>query len=90
MHLGPIVGKHTETIRSFDQVARRARSPVQVVLYIALLAAAAYHGFYGLRGVLRELNLGRAGARVVGVLALVVGLSTFAYGAFVTIRSLSL
>jgi succinate dehydrogenase / fumarate reductase membrane anchor subunit len=46
----------------WDSVAERARSVFFTVTYVLLLGAALYHGFYGLRNILLELNPG-AGLR---------------------------
>ncbi len=83
MHLSPLVGVSLETTRSFAAVLDRARSGVQTWGYYLLLAAALYHGLYGLRGVILELPVGRAGARAVTVILALVGLIAFGYGAYV-------
>jgi succinate dehydrogenase hydrophobic anchor subunit len=62
----------------------RGRSLAQFVLYILLLAAGLYHGFYGLRGIIRELPLSPVLARAVDVSILIAGLLVFALGTYVT------
>lgn len=59
-------------------VAERAKSVFFTVTYILLLGAALYHGLYGFRNILFELNPG-AGLRTT----INVGLSTVGLGLFV-------
>jgi succinate dehydrogenase hydrophobic anchor subunit len=85
MHYAPVFyGMSVEEARSFEVMIERGRSIAQFVLYILLLAAGLYHGFYGLRGILRELPLTPVLSRVVDVGILVFGLLIFAVGTYVT------
>ncbi|RJP52632.1 MAG: hypothetical protein C4586_02640 [Anaerolineaceae bacterium] len=85
MHYAPVFyGISVEEARSFEVMIERGRSVAQFVLYILLLAAALYHGLYGLRGILRELPLTEALAKVVDVSIISLGLFIFAFGAYVT------
>ena len=85
MHYAPVFyGMSVEEARSFEVMIERGRSVAQFVLYILLLAAGLYHGFYGLRGVIRELPLTPALAKAVDVGILLVGLLVFALGTYVT------
>jgi succinate dehydrogenase hydrophobic anchor subunit len=85
MHYAPVFyGMSVEEARSFEVMIERGRSIAQFVLYILLLAAGLYHGFYGLRGILRELPLTPGLSRVVDVGILVFGLLIFALGTYVT------
>jgi succinate dehydrogenase hydrophobic anchor subunit len=85
MHYAPVFyGMSVEEARSFEVMIERGRSIAQFVLYILLLAAGLYHGFYGLRGILRELPLTPVLSRVVDVGILVFGLLIFALGTYVT------
>lgn len=85
MHYAPVFyGTSVEEARSFEVMIERGRSVAQFVLYILLLAAGLYHGFYGLRGILRELPLSPVLAKVVDVSILIVGLLVFALGTYVT------
>jgi succinate dehydrogenase hydrophobic anchor subunit len=85
MHYAPIFyGMSVEQARSFEAMIERGRSLAQFVVYILLLAAGLYHGFYGLRGILRELPLTPVLAKVVDVSILIIGLLVFALGAYVT------
>lgn len=85
MHYAPVFyGISVEEARSFEVMIERGRSVAQFVLYILLLAAALYHGLYGLRGIIRELPLTEALAKVVDVSIIGLGLFIFAFGAYVT------
>lgn len=85
MHYAPVFyGISVEEARSFEVMIERGRSVAQFVLYILLLAAALYHGLYGLRGILRELPLTKALAKAVDVSIISLGLFIFAFGAYVT------
>ena len=85
MHYAPVFyGMSVEEARSFEVMIERGRSLAQFVLYILLLAAGLYHGFYGLRGILRELPLTPALAKAVDVGILLVGLLVFGLGTYVT------
>jgi succinate dehydrogenase hydrophobic anchor subunit len=52
------------------------------VTYVLLLGAALFHGLYGLRNILFELNPGPVIKRSLTVLLLLVGLGLFGYGAW--------
>lgn len=85
MHYAPVFyGISVEEARSFEVMIERGRSVAQFVLYILLLAAALYHGLYGLRGILRELPLTSVLAKAVDVSIISLGLFIFAFGAYVT------
>ena len=85
MHYAPVFyGTSVEEARSFEVMIERGRSVAQLVLYVLLLAAGLYHGFYGLRGILRELPLSPVLAKAVDVSVLVIGLLVFALGTYVT------
>jgi succinate dehydrogenase/fumarate reductase cytochrome b subunit len=58
MHYAPVFyGMSVEKAREFGTMIERGKSITQFVLYILLLAAALYHGLYGLRGIIRELPM---------------------------------
>jgi succinate dehydrogenase hydrophobic anchor subunit len=85
MHYAPVFyGMSVEEARSFGVMIERGRSVAQFVLYILLLAAGLYHGFYGLRGIIRELPLTPALAKAVDVSILIAGLLVFGLGTYVT------
>ena len=68
-------------------VAWRMKSTFFAVTYIVLLGAALYHGLYGLRNILLELNPGAGLRKGIDVVTLVVGVALFAFGAWVAAAS---
>jgi succinate dehydrogenase/fumarate reductase cytochrome b subunit len=68
-------------------VAARAGSLFFTVTYVLLLGAALYHGFYGLRNILMELNPGAGLRRVVNVGLSLLGLALFAFGAWAALAA---
>ncbi|MCL4530411.1 MAG: hypothetical protein M1282_13485 [Chloroflexi bacterium] len=85
MHYAPVFyGMSVEKAREFGAMIERGKSVAQFVLYILLLAAALYHGLYGLRGIIRELPLTPTLAKAVDVSIIGLGLFIFAFGTYVT------
>lgn len=66
-------------------VFARSQQFLFMVTYILLLAAALYHGLYGLRTILFELTLSRALEKAVNLILTVSGLALFAYGAYAAV-----
>ena len=71
----------------WESVAARAGSLFFTVTYVLLLGAALYHGFYGLRNILLELNPGAGVRRVINVGLTVVGLGLFAFGTWAALAA---
>jgi succinate dehydrogenase / fumarate reductase membrane anchor subunit len=65
---------------SWDNVLARGKSAFFMVSYIVLLGAALFHGLYGLRNILCELNPAAGLKKAIGVVFLVGGLGLFGYG----------
>jgi len=89
MHLGGLMrflGAELGDVRAFAAVMERGRQLGQVVFYLLFLAAALYHGLYGVRSVLLEVTAPRA-LPLVTVLVALAGLVAFAYGAYVTVKT---
>lgn len=85
MHYAPVFyGVSVEEARNFETMIERGKSAAQLVLYILLLAAGLYHGLYGMRGIIRELPLTPALAKLVDWGILSFGLFIFGLGAYVT------
>ena len=85
MHYAPVFyGISVEQARSFQVMIERGRNITQFALYILLLAAALYHGLYGLRGIIRELPLTPTLAKAVDISIIGLGLFIFSFGAYVT------
>jgi succinate dehydrogenase hydrophobic anchor subunit len=72
---------------SWQNVAARARSLFFTVTYVVMLGAALYHGLFGLRGILLELNPGTGLRKAINVGLSTLGLALFAFGAWVAITA---
>lgn len=83
MHLGNLVRVFNpdpgEPI-AWPNVASRDGSAFFMVSYVILLAAALFHGFYGLRNIVFELNPGKAVKSAVSGLIVATGVILFAVG----------
>jgi len=88
MHLDAILGflgiGYANTT-SAATVFARSRQTFFMVTYIILLGAALYHGLYGFRNILLELNPGKLLKKLISVLLLLAGLALFAYGTYAAI-----
>ncbi|MGD1149215.1 MAG: hypothetical protein ABR961_14835 [Thermoanaerobaculaceae bacterium] len=71
-------------------VASRARSGFFMVTYVVLLGAALFHGLYGLRNILFELDPARWLKRTISGLLLFGGLGLFVIGTWAAIVARSL
>jgi succinate dehydrogenase / fumarate reductase membrane anchor subunit len=65
---------------AWANVAARAKSAFFLVSYVVLLGAALFHGFYGLRNIVFELNPGKPAKQAVNGLLVTAGLVLFAVG----------
>jgi succinate dehydrogenase/fumarate reductase cytochrome b subunit len=72
---------------SWGNVAARARSLFFTVTYVVMLGAALYHGLFGLRHILLELNPGAGLRKGINVALSMLGLALFAFGAWVAITA---
>jgi succinate dehydrogenase hydrophobic anchor subunit len=68
-------------------VVARGRSVFFAVTYIVLLGAALFHGLYGLRNILLELNPSAGLKKLVGAVLLIAGLGLFAFGTWAAVAS---
>jgi succinate dehydrogenase hydrophobic anchor subunit len=89
MHLNDVLQLADPDPVSWESVAGRAVEISQVLFYILFLGFALYHGLYGLRNVLLELNLSPGMTGFVNTLLLVVGLVLFAFGTWAAIAAKS-
>jgi succinate dehydrogenase hydrophobic anchor subunit len=71
----------------WDSVAGRAQSLFFTVTYVMLLGAALYHGFYGLRNILLELNPGPSLRRVIDGGFTILGLALFVLGTWAALAA---
>ena len=63
-------------------VTARGKSVFFLVNYVVLLGAALFHGLYGLRNILFELNPAAGLRKALNGLFVVAGLALFAFGAW--------
>lgn len=92
MHLDeivPLAGLNPAGEHPIDwaNVSARMKSAFFMVTYVMLLGAALFHGLYGVRNVLFELNPARGLQKAVSTVLLVVGLALFAIGTWAAIAS---
>jgi succinate dehydrogenase hydrophobic anchor subunit len=74
----------------WGNVVARAKSVGFAVSYVLLLGAALFHGLYGLRNILLELNPAAWLKRAIGIVLLLGGLGLFTYGTWAAIASFNL
>jgi succinate dehydrogenase hydrophobic anchor subunit len=90
MHLDAILGIFNPAGGhpvDWANVVARAKSVGFTASYVILLGVALFHGLYGLRNILFELNPAPWLRRVVGVVLLLGGLGLFAYGTWAALAS---
>lgn len=61
-------------------VVSRSKSAFFLVTYVLLLGTALFHGFYGLRNILFELNPGAGAKKALNGLLVAAGVALFAFG----------
>jgi len=71
----------------WSNVSARMKSAGLTVGYIVLLAAALFHGFYGLRNILYELVASDSGRRRIDVALSSIGLVLLAIGTWAAVAS---
>ena len=92
VHLSAVVGLFNPAGAdsvAWANVAFRSRNALFVVMYIIILAAALYHGFYGLRTILFEMGLKQPARRPLTVLLWVIGLILFGFGTYTAVAAKS-
>jgi succinate dehydrogenase/fumarate reductase cytochrome b subunit len=70
---------------SWQNMAARAKTLFFTVTYVVMLGAALFHGLFGLRGILLELNPGTGLRKSINVGLSTIGLALFAFGAWVAL-----
>jgi succinate dehydrogenase / fumarate reductase membrane anchor subunit len=93
MHLEAIVGIFNPDGGhpiEWGNVLARMKSAGFMVSYIVLLGAALFHGLYGLRNILFELNPGAGIKKALNLLFVVGGLALFVFGAWAAWQSFAL
>jgi Succinate dehydrogenase/Fumarate reductase transmembrane subunit. len=68
-------------------VVERMKSLFFALTYVILLGAALYHGFYGLRNIVFELNPGPRLRRMINVGLSLIGLALFLFGTWAALAS---
>jgi len=66
-------------------VFQRSKQLVFMTTYILLLGSALFHGLYGLRSMLFELDLSRTLEKAIGWVCALAGVCLFAYGSYAAI-----
>lgn len=90
MHLDSLMrlaGFGPREVLAFEVMRERALGAGQMVGYVVLLGAALYHGLYGLRNILSELNLRETADRFVSWALSIAGVLLFVYGAYAAIAA---
>ena len=90
MHLNAtlgLVGVGSDEPIAWENVAARAGSIFFTVTYVLLLGAALFHGFYGFRNILMELNPGRSLRTVINVGLSLVGVALFVFGTWAALAA---
>lgn len=82
------LGYSVGDVLSYSSVMARAASVSWAVFYILLLALVIYHGFYGLRAVLLEWFPTAAVSKGITTIVVTLGSLAFAWGIWVTLKSL--
>ena len=86
MHLSNLFGIDHAMVLSFGSVAGRSGQPFYLVVYLVLLPAALYHGFYGLRSLIFELSfIGPVLRRWISRILVLSGFGFFIFGAYAII-----
>lgn len=88
MHLSSLFGVSYEEVISFASVKIRGHQSFYFLFYLIFLAAALYHGFYGLRTLILELGLREKTEKIASFIVIMVGLLFFAYGTYVLVLAL--
>ena len=68
-------------------VVARGKSAFMPVSYVLLLGAALFHGLYGLRNILLELDPAAWLRKTIGLVLLLGGLGLFVFGSWVAVAS---
>jgi succinate dehydrogenase hydrophobic anchor subunit len=85
MHLAPVVRIFNPSPAEpvdWANVVARGKSVFFLATYVLLLGSALFHGFYGLRTILFELNPGPATKKATNGVLVAAGLALFVVGAW--------
>ncbi len=67
---------------NWASVLARSKDLVMTIVYTLFVGFGLYHGFYGLFGILTEVNSLRPYRKVIGVALVILGVLFFLYGTF--------
>jgi len=90
MHLDALLGAFNAPGShpiDWANVVARGKAVFFPVTYVILLGAALFHGLYGLRNILLELNPSAGLKKVIAVALLLAGLGLFAFGTWAAVAS---
>ncbi len=93
MHLESILlalGAGYEHVLTWASVAARNKQLYFAISYPILLGAALYHGFYGLRNILLELNPSAGLEKAINWILVIAGVLLFIYGTWAAIAAYAL
>ena len=92
MHLDDLAGWFSTAAGTthWTNVLARSKSTFFATTYIVLLAAALYHGLYGLRTILFELSIGPSAQKLVNGVFWIAGVCLFAVGSLATIATFAM
>lgn len=74
----------------WGNVVARGKSAAFAVTYVLLLGAALFHGLYGLRNILLELDPPGLLKKAIGVVLLIAGVGLFAFGTWAALAGRAL
>lgn len=90
MHLDAIVGIFNPAGGhpiDWANVVARGQTTFFPVTYVILLGAALFHGLYGLRNILLELNPAPWLAKTIGVVLFLLGVGLFVFGSWAALTA---
>lgn len=71
---------------SFGSVLHRMQALSHTVIYMLLLLVGLYHGLYGMRSMIWEINFPTRGKQAVSYLLILVGLVVAAWGSYTILK----
>lgn len=89
-HMNDLLGLIEGDPLEWTTVSQRAQALSQAAFYILFLGFALYHGLYGLRNILLELNISDGTAGFINKLLVVAGVLLFALGTWAAIAAYNL
>lgn len=89
MHLNDVLHMTEGNPIEWESVAQRAKTIGQMLFYILFLGFALYHGLYGLRNILLELNFSAGMQGFIKTVILIGGIVLFGFGTWAAIAARS-